>query len=277
MNCSNCGTEIPIDERFCRNCGKEEVPLAPSVGRNAPTVPFSQPPNTAPFNPYGETANVSSPPPKTVSFNSYGENANVSSPPPETVPFSPYGGAAANSSPPFGHVPKTPVAAKAGSSILVRVTIASIIIAFVSISVLAYFIFTRPKVDQRTSTAPEEPTTTASPSATNSSATPTPTVQPTTTPTSSPTPTPTPSNEPPPGARLAYCNDTNVLVRSAPDLNARPVTKLTRGQNIWVIGSSSNYSTWKGITSNWTQVQMYKGTLRGWVFSPFVSYAAENE
>jgi hypothetical protein len=99
---------------------------------------------------------------------------------------------------------------------------------------------------------------------------PSPTTQPTSTPT--PTPKPTPSNEPPPGARLGYCNDTNVFVRNAPDLNAKPITKITRGQKLWVIGTSANYSTWNGVSSNWTQVQLYNSTLRGWVFTPFVSY-----
>jgi hypothetical protein len=61
-------------------------------------------------------------------------------------------------------------------------------------------------------------------------------------------------------------------VRNAPNLNARPVTKITRGQKLWVIGTSSNYSTWNGINSNWTQVQLYNSSVRGWVFSPFVSY-----
>lgn len=86
-----------------------------------------------------------------------------------------------------------------------------------------------------------------------------------------PTPKP-PTSDSPPGARPAYCNDTNVIVRSAPDLNARPIGKLNRGQKVWVLGTSSNYSTWKGLTSNWTQVQIHGSSVRGWVFSPFISY-----
>lgn len=239
MNCAYCGTEIPFDERFCRNCGRAAV--APSSSRNAPTVPFSVPPNTVPYNPYGPTAE--------------------------------------NSSPPFSQIPQTPATVESRSPLLFRITIASIIVAFVAIGVLAYFLITRSKSDGQEVGVNEKPTPVASPSSTSSNATPTPTTQSTTTPTpaSSPTPKPTPNNDPPPGARLAYCNDTNVLVRNAPDLNARPTTKITRGQNIWVIGSSSNYSTWKGITSNWTQVQLYKGPTRGWVFTPFVSYATEKD
>ena len=239
MNCPYCGTEIPFDESFCRNCGRAVVPSASTVGRNAPTVPFSTPPNTVPFNPYGDTAE--------------------------------------NSSPPFGQIPSEPVVVQRGNRLLVPITIASIIVALGSVAVLGYFFLTRPKVDQTTSTSKDKLQPTASPSATNSSATPTPTVQPTASPAPTVTPKPTPNTAPPPGARLGYCNDTNVLVRNGPDLNARPVTKVTRGQNLWVIGSSSNYSTWKGITSNWTQVQLYNSTIRGWVFTPFVSYATENE
>lgn len=85
-------------------------------------------------------------------------------------------------------------------------------------------------------------------------------------------PAATPNNEPPPGASLGYCNDTNVLVRSAPDLKARAITKITKGQKLWAIGKSTNTSTWNGVTSDWTQVQLYNSATRGWVFSPFVSY-----
>jgi hypothetical protein len=92
------------------------------------------------------------------------------------------------------------------------------------------------------------------------------------TPTTEATPKPTPNTEPPPGAQPAYCNDTNVFVRNAPNLTARPVTKITRGQKLWVLGTSSNYSNWNGVNANWTQVQLDKSTVRGWVFSPFVSY-----
>jgi tetratricopeptide (TPR) repeat protein len=80
------------------------------------------------------------------------------------------------------------------------------------------------------------------------------------------------SVEPPVGSRLGYCNNNNVFVRTAPDLNASPIAKMVLGQKLWVIGKSSNYSTWNGVSSNWTQVQLYDSSVRGWVFSPFVSY-----
>jgi uncharacterized protein YgiM (DUF1202 family) len=120
------------------------------------------------------------------------------------------------------------------------------------------------------------PSPNATPSISSSTATPTPTAQSTPantpTPMSSPTPNPTPGNAVPPGARLGYCNDTNVFVRSAPNLDARPVTKISKGQKLWIIATSTNYSTWNGINSNWTQVQLYNSSVRGWVFTPFVSY-----
>jgi hypothetical protein len=38
MNCSNCGTEIPLNERYCRNCGHEAVTLADTINAGAPTL-----------------------------------------------------------------------------------------------------------------------------------------------------------------------------------------------------------------------------------------------
>lgn len=96
----------------------------------------------------------------------------------------------------------------------------------------------------------------------------------------SPSPSPAASRQPavaaqqqvgPPGAKLGYCNDDNVVVRAVPNLNGAKINKLGRGQRVWVIGVSPNYSTWNGVTSNWSQVQMNDGS-RGWVFSPFISY-----
>ena len=239
MNCPKCGTPIPFDERFCRNCGLEVVQIPPTIAVGPATLPLSQAPPTESYGPQAETMRVSS------------------------LPI----GAVAT---------PTPAPTKDRSSFLLPITVASITIALVSLGVLGYFIFSKDKVNGGGSTPPGQPQPTVSPTVASSSPTPTPTptptVQPTATPAATPTPKPTPSNEIPPGARLGYCNDTNVFVRSAPNLNARPITKITRGQKLWVIGSSSNYSTWNGITSNWTQVQLYNGTLRGWVFSPFVSY-----
>lgn len=250
MNCSNCGTPIPPDERFCRNCGHEAVPLAQTILSPEPLSLPNRPANaTEQFNPYATTQRDWPPPPTAGQF-----------PPPVS---------ARDTAQP---------AAGGRSPLLIPLAIASIVLAIASIGVLVYFLSTRSTEDERASSANEPtPRPTASPTAYGSSATPSPnsatpspTVQPSPTPT--PTPKPTPSNDPPPGARLGYCNDTNVFVRNAPNLNARPVTKITRGQKLWVIGTSSNYSTWNGINSNWTQVQLYNSSVRGWVFSPFISY-----
>jgi Bacterial SH3 domain/zinc-ribbon domain len=91
---------------------------------------------------------------------------------------------------------------------------------------------------------------------------------------SSTSPTPRPS-VPPSGSSdgtLAYCNDDNVVLRGTPSLNGPKVNKLMRGQKLWVIGVSSNKSSWGGVTANWTHVQLYDRSQTGWVFSPFISY-----
>lgn len=249
MNCSNCGTPIPPDERFCRNCGHEAIPLAQTIisREPPPSLPNRQPNVTQQFDPYGETAREW-PPPPTGQF-----------PPPST--------ARDTTAQPTGRNP-----------LLIPLAVASVVLALAAIGALAYyFISSRSQEGQRASgTDGSTQRPSASPSAYGSTATPTPTISPT--PTATPTPTPTPTPKPPPnydppvGARLGYCNDTNVFVRNAPNLDAKPVTKITRGQKLWAISASSNYSTWNGINSNWTQVQLYNSSVRGWVFSPFISY-----
>jgi hypothetical protein len=217
------------------------VPLAKTIVAPPPTLPPPPPNATAQYNPYAETAREWPPPPTT----------QVSTPR-DTAP------------------PRR-------SSLLVPLTVLSILLAVASLAVLGYFIYSRSQANEEASRADASPQPTASPTLSNSSvqpqpsAKPSPTAQTTPTPTPTPTPKPTPNTEPPPGARLGYCNDTNVLVRNAPNLDARPITKIQRGQKLWIIGTSSNYSTWNGITSNWTQVQLYNSSVRGWVFSPFVS------
>jgi hypothetical protein len=77
--------------------------------------------------------------------------------------------------------------------------------------------------------------------------------------------------EVPVGARVAYCNSTDVVVRGAPSLTARRVNMLRRGQKIYLLGYSDNYDLWNGVRANWAQIQTDSGK-RGWVFTPFISY-----
>ena len=238
MKCSKCGTEVLQNERFCRNCGQEVVPLAQTIVATPPPVSFPQQNATEQFNAGGR---------------------------PETNPVWPT---------PTWQEPPAPQTVKQGRSpLVVFLVVASIVLALTSIGVLGYFLLVRPGRDEVARNPNGSPQPTASPANSTSSATPTPTPQQTPTPQTTPTPKPKPTPiEPPLGARLGYCNDTNVFVRSSPDLNARPVTKITRGQKLWIIGTSSNYSTWNGVSSNWTQVQLYNSAVRGWIFSPFVSF-----
>jgi len=84
-------------------------------------------------------------------------------------------------------------------------------------------------------------------------------------------PVPKPEITVPAGARIAYCNDSNVVVRSAPSLTARKVNGLRRGQRVYVMRYSSNSDYWRGIQANWAYIQTETGKS-GWVFSPFISY-----
>ena len=240
MICPNCGTQIPADERFCRNCGHEVEPLAPTIVASSP--PVGRPPNV------------------TEQFSAQsGTTPNW-----PAIPTNPT------------YNPPISTAQPARSSLLIPLTITSIALALAAIGVLVYFIATRSDDNERASGNGEKPQPTASVAKSESTATPapSPTASPTaqTTPTPPPPPTPKPTPNIPVGARLGYCNDDRVFVRSAPDLNATPITKINRGRKLWVIGTSSNYSTWNGVSSNWSQVQLYESSVRGWVFSPFVSY-----
>jgi cytoskeletal protein RodZ len=76
---------------------------------------------------------------------------------------------------------------------------------------------------------------------------------------------------PPSGARVAYSNGSDVLLRSTPSLNGKKIGKLSRGQRIYIIYYSENYDEWRGTTANWAYIQTESGG-RGWVFSPFVYY-----
>lgn len=86
-----------------------------------------------------------------------------------------------------------------------------------------------------------------------------------------PTPVQRPAVEMPIGARVAFCNSADVVVRRAPRLAARKVDGLRRGQKVFILSYSDNYDEWNGIRANWAFIQTEAGK-RGWVFSAFLSY-----
>lgn len=75
----------------------------------------------------------------------------------------------------------------------------------------------------------------------------------------------------PVGSKVAYCNSTNVVVRSSPSLKARKVNALRKNQKVYVIRYSDNTDSWNGLQSNWAFIQTETGK-QGWVFTPFISY-----
>lgn len=85
------------------------------------------------------------------------------------------------------------------------------------------------------------------------------------------TPTPKPTTAPPVGSRTAYAASNNVVIRSAPSLDAQKIGGLKRGQKIYVLGYSDNYDYWNGLEGTWANVQTETGQ-RGWVFSPLIRY-----
>ena len=80
-----------------------------------------------------------------------------------------------------------------------------------------------------------------------------------------------PTVEAPIGARIAYCNASDVVVRGAPSLTARKVNGLRRGQKVYLLSYSDNYDNWNGVRANWAYIQTESGK-RGWVFTPFITY-----
>lgn len=75
----------------------------------------------------------------------------------------------------------------------------------------------------------------------------------------------------PAGSRAAYCNSSNVVVRSSPSLTASKISGLRRGQRVYVLNYSNNTDYWRGMQANWAYVQTETGRT-GWVFSPFISH-----
>ncbi len=75
----------------------------------------------------------------------------------------------------------------------------------------------------------------------------------------------------PPTNGYAYCRTNNVVLRSSPSLSGAKVDGLYKGQRLYVIRQSENYSSWRGVTGNWAYVETDDG-LQGWVFSPLLRY-----
>ncbi len=88
--------------------------------------------------------------------------------------------------------------------------------------------------------------------------------------TSVPIATPKPKAEAPVGSTVAFCNSSDVIVRASAGLDAKRLTKLKKGQRVFVIRYSENTDMWKGTESNWAYIQTENGK-RGWVFTPFIS------
>jgi hypothetical protein len=67
MICSSCGTQTSADERFCRNCGQEVVPLAKTMVAPPPNVytPSGNLTDPQPVNPQAQTSPMWSPAPTT--------------------------------------------------------------------------------------------------------------------------------------------------------------------------------------------------------------------
>ncbi len=84
-------------------------------------------------------------------------------------------------------------------------------------------------------------------------------------------PAPKPEVIVPSGARVGYCNNSDVRLRSGPGLKTAVIGKLGRRQRVFVMQYSSNTDYWKGTQANWAYVQTEAGKS-GWVFSPFISY-----
>jgi SH3 domain-containing protein len=73
---------------------------------------------------------------------------------------------------------------------------------------------------------------------------------------------------------IAYSTANNVNVRSSPDLDqsdGNVIGKLMVGERVQVLGTSSNTVTYKGVTSSWSEIQVVNRSLKGWVFSSFLS------
>lgn len=83
------------------------------------------------------------------------------------------------------------------------------------------------------------------------------------------TPVNTTPQKPPTTGNYVFSKSNNVVLRSAPSLTASKVDSLYSGQRLYVMGVSSNTTTWRGITGHWVNVETDSG-MTGWVFAPLV-------
>lgn len=92
------------------------------------------------------------------------------------------------------------------------------------------------------------------------------------TPTPTPQPTPEVKKTPPPlpDGPTGVCNENNVVMRASPTQLSAKIGRLDSGNKVAILQYSSNYETWRGITSNFVYVQTTTGK-RGWVFRPFIT------
>lgn len=80
-----------------------------------------------------------------------------------------------------------------------------------------------------------------------------------------------PGNVPPPkGSKIAFCPTNDVRIRDNPDdQKSNVIGKLQKGQTIYLMGYSDNYSEWRGKRARWAHIQTETGQ-QGWVFEPFI-------
>jgi hypothetical protein len=78
------------------------------------------------------------------------------------------------------------------------------------------------------------------------------------------------SASPPANARVGFSTGNNVVIRENPDLEAKKVGSLEKGQTIYIKGFSENTTKWKGQDGRWANIQTQSG-VEGYVFEPLTA------
>jgi len=78
-----------------------------------------------------------------------------------------------------------------------------------------------------------------------------------------------PAVPPPAGSTTATCVSNNVILREGPSQSTAKKGKLSSGQRLYVINYSSNYETFRNMTSNYAYVQTESGQT-GWVYAKYI-------